>query len=111
MAMNETHKPFGPVAAGFLAAGVGSVVLGLLTVLAEASAGAKDFLDLYKPVGPLAGKTIFAVVAYIIAWVVLGVAYKGKDPEPRKVFMWTWILLAIGFLMTFPTFFLLFEAE
>lgn len=111
MTTNETHKPFGPVAAVFLAAGVGSVVLGVLTVLSEASGGIKDFLQLSDPVGPLAGKTIFSVVAFIIAWVVLGVTYKEKDPDPRKVFMWTWIMLAVGLLLTFPPIFLAFEAE
>ncbi len=104
-------KTFGPVAAAFLSAGVGAVVLGLLVVLAEASEAIKEALDLYAPVGPLSGKTTFAVLAWFVAWGLLHAALRGKDPEPRKVFIWTGILFAIAVLLTFPPVFLAFAAE
>ena len=59
---DTTTKPFGPVAAVFTAAGIGAVVLGILTTLTEASASIKDALQLNDRVGPLSGKTIFAVL-------------------------------------------------
>jgi uncharacterized membrane protein YdcZ (DUF606 family) len=105
------HKPFGPVAAAFLAAGVGAVVLGILTTLAEASEDVADALQWNDRVGPLSGKTILAVVGYVVAWVVLATVYRGKDPDPRKIFTWTWILLAIALILTFPVFFQLFAPE
>jgi len=101
-------KPFGPVAAAFLAAGVGGVVLGALTTLAEASEGIKDALDLNSRVGPLSGKTIFAVAAWLVAWAILHVAMKDKDPAPRTIFIWTGVLYAVAVLLTFPIFFQLF---
>lgn len=51
-------KPEGPISAAIIAAGVGALALGLLTVLAEASASVKDFLTWSDPVGPLSGKTL-----------------------------------------------------
>ena len=104
-------KPFGPVAAAFLAAGSGSVVLGILTTLAEVSAGFKEWLDFSTPVGPLSGKTTLAVIGYVASWAILAVVYKGKSPEPKKVFMWTASLVAIGLVMTFPLFFTAFAPE
>jgi hypothetical protein len=99
------HKPFGPVAAAFLAAGIGAVVLGVLTTFAEASKDVADALQWNDRVGPLSGKTILEIAAYVVAWAVLAAVYRGKDPEPRKIFMWTWILLTIALVLTFPVFF------
>jgi hypothetical protein len=101
-------KPFGPVAAVFLAAGVGAVVLGLLTTLAEANESIKSALEWSKSVGPLTGKTIIASASFFVAWVVLHAALRGKVLEPKRVFIWTGVLDAVGLLLTFPTFFQLF---
>jgi len=105
------ERPFGPVAAAFYAAGIGALVLGILTTLAEASTGIKDALQLSDSVGPLAGKTIGAVIAWAVSWFVLHTVLKGKDPDPRKVFVWTAVLVGVGFLLTFPTFFQMFTPE
>jgi hypothetical protein len=57
-------KPNGPVAAVFLAAGIGSFVLGLFVVLNEVSTDISNFLKfdanygLGSGVGPLSGKAI-----------------------------------------------------
>ncbi|HEX9121776.1 MAG TPA: hypothetical protein VF984_00220 [Actinomycetota bacterium] len=101
-------KPFGPVAAVFLAAGIGALVLGILTTLAEASDGIASALEWSKSVGPLMGKTILAAAAFVVAWAILQAVMRGKDPSPKMVFTWTAILLAAGFVLTFPTFFQLF---
>jgi hypothetical protein len=47
---------------------------------------------------------------FLIAWAVLHAVWKDKDPDSGKIFMWTWIMLAVGVLLTFPIFFQLFEA-
>jgi hypothetical protein len=104
-------KPFGPVAAVFLAAGVGSLVLGILTTLAEANESIKSWLEWSTSVGPLSGKTILAVIAFVVAWVVLGIALRGRDPRPSTVFTWTAVLVAVGLVLTFPTFFTAFAPE
>jgi hypothetical protein len=60
-------KPFGPVAAVFLAAGIGALVLGLLNVLATASASFAKALTYSTQVGPLSGKTVWAVIAFVVS--------------------------------------------
>jgi hypothetical protein len=110
MTSSTSRKPMGPVAAVFYAAGIGSVVLGLLTVLAEANESIKDTLQLNDRVGPLSGKTIFAVVAFLIVWGVLHAVMKDKDPAPGRVFAWTGAMVGIGIVLTFPTLFQAFAA-
>jgi len=106
-----SDKPFGPVAAVFLAAGIGALVLGILTTLAEASTGIKDALEWWDSVGPLSGKTILASAAFFLSWAVLYAVLRTKDPKPRGVFLWTGILIAAGIVLTFPTFFQAFAPE
>jgi hypothetical protein len=107
----QADRPFGPVAAVFLAAGIGSLVLGILTTLAEASEGFASGLEWMKSVGPLSGKTILSVAAFALSWMILHIVLREKDLDPRKVFTWTAVLVAIGFVLTFPTFFQLFAPE
>ena len=57
-------KPFGPVAAVFLAAGIGALVLGILTTVAEASEDFKSALEWAKSVGSLSGKTLIASAVF-----------------------------------------------
>jgi len=101
----EGDKPFWPVAAAFLAAGFGVLVLGFLTALAEASTAAKDWLQFSSRVGPLSGKTIIAVAAWLAAWAVLSVALRGRDIRPATVYWMTGLMLALGLVGTFPSFF------
>lgn len=105
------RRRFGPVAAVFIAAGIGSVVLGILTTAAEASESIADALQWSDSVGPLAGKTLVAVLVFFIAWGVLHAMWKDKDPAPGRTFLWSWILLAVGVLLTFPIFFQLFAPD
>src|SRR5438093_10814499 len=105
----SSTKPFGPVAAAFLAAGVGSFVLGLLTTIAEASTTFADKLNWYNPVGPLSGKTLISVIAFVVSWLVLHLVLRLKEPSERLVFSLTGLLVASGFLLTFPKFFDLFK--
>jgi hypothetical protein len=104
-------KPFGPVAAVFLAAGVGALVLGIVTTLAEANDSFKSWLEWSTSVGPLSGKTIIAVIAFVVAWVVFGIGLRGKNPKPTGIFILTAVLVAVGLVLTFPTFFQAFAPE
>lgn len=103
-------RPNGPPLAAVIAAGAGTFVLGLLTTLAEASAGLKNWLKFRAPVGPLAGKTTLAVAAWAGAWIVLAIAWRRKDVDVRKAIIATAILIGLGVLGTFPTFFEQFTA-
>lgn len=103
--------PFGPAAAALVAAGVGAFVLGLLTTVNEMSEAVHDFLELNAAVGPLSGKTMFAVAAWAISWPILHVALHRKDPSHSAVYWLTGVLVALGVLGTLPPFFQLFAAD
>lgn len=100
----------GPPAASLIAAGVGSVVLGLFITLAEASTGIKDFLQWNDRVGPLSGKTIFATIAYFAAFLILGLAWRGKTFPLRSIVIASAVLVALGLLFTFPPIFQIFTS-
>jgi hypothetical protein len=104
-------KPNGPAAAAFLAAGIGCFVLGVFTTLAEASTQVADALKLVKDVGPLSGKVIIAVLAMAISWIVAYLALRGKEVKFGQFFAAALILVALGFLLTFPPFFDLFAPK
>lgn len=112
--LNLEARPDGPAAAAILAAGIGMFALGLLTVLNEASTTIHDWLDswdLDQGVGPLAGKTTLAVIVWLVSWIVLAVALRGKDVDLRKWFWAAFVLGALGFLGTFPPIFQAFIVE
>ena len=107
----ERERPNGPVMAAVVAAGFGSFVLGLLTTLNEASTKLHDWLPFREPVGPLSGKTTLAVAGWAGAWIVLGLAWRRKEVDFRKALIASTVLLALGILGTFPTFFEQFTVE
>ena len=110
-------RPNGPAAAAFIAAGAGAFVLGLMVTLGEASKDFKDFLDFSKHygigngVGPLSGKVIIAVAAYLVTWIVLAFALRGREIAFGRAFAVTLILLGLGFALTFPPIFEIFTAK
>jgi hypothetical protein len=120
--MQTQTKPNGPVAAAFLAAGVGSLVIGLGVILNEASATIKSaigvdfnaFLQLDKNfglgsgVGPLSGKVDLAVIAFAVSWVVFHLWLRGKEVTFQNYFIASLVLVGLGFALTFPPIFLLF---
>ena len=109
---NDTRElPNGPVAAALVAGGIGATTIGLLTVLAEASAGIKDALNWWSPAGPLTGKSLTGVVVFLVSWIVLHFIFRGKNVNFGRATMVAFILLALGILFTFPPFFVLFAAE
>ncbi|MEI8412878.1 MULTISPECIES: hypothetical protein [unclassified Kribbella] len=101
----------GPAAAAILATGIGAVTLGLATTVAEMSTTVSGWLDLYSRVGPLSGKTIVAVVVWLLSWAVLHVMLRGRAIMTRAVLLTAVILIGLGLLGTFPTFFELFASE
>ncbi len=98
----------GPAAAALLAAGIGSLALGLFVILAEASNSVKNALNFYNPVGPLSGKTTVAIIIWILSWMILHGSWKNKQVSFAGVFTVSLILIVLGLLGTFPPFFDLF---
>lgn len=109
MAQMTRTKPNGPVAAAFLAGGIGVFVLGLLTTGAAAFEGVANALRWSTPVGPLSGKSGGAVIVWLVAWVILGSIFRRREVAFRSIYRWTLILVAVGLLLTFPPFFEAFE--
>ena len=98
----------GPAVAAILSAAIGVFVLGLLTTLSEASTDVHDFLDIKERVGPLSGKTVYSVIVYLVAWVALApVLWRRSVPFAGGMLVAA-VLIALGFVGTFPKFFELF---
>jgi hypothetical protein len=106
-----TARIEGAPAAGLIAAGIGAVVLGFFVTLAEASPGAKDWLQWNDRVGPLSGKTILAAIAYVASFVVLGVWWRQKTFALRTILLAAGILVLLGLLFTFPPIFQAFASD
>ena len=104
-------KPNGPVAAAFVAAGIGSLVLGLFVVLNEVSPDINTFLKfdaaygLGKGVGPLSGKVALGTIAYLGSWVILHLMTRGREVNFSRWFAAALILVFAGFALTFPPIF------
>jgi len=101
----------GPPFAAVLAAAIGTFVLGVFTTLAEVSAGLKEWLQFRDPVGPLSGKTTLAVAAWAVSWLVLGIAWRRKEIDMTRVIVAAAVLIGLGLLGTFPSFFEQFAPE
>jgi len=103
--------PDGPLAAVLLAAGIGAFALGLFTTLAEASEAFRERLILNEAVGPLSGKTVWATIVFVVAWIVLQYLWRGRDRMLRSATMAFVVLTLLGLLGTFPIFFQAFAPE
>jgi hypothetical protein len=101
-------RPEGPIAAAILAAGVGALSLGVVTTLVEASASVKKALTLSTTVGPLSGKVAITIGVWIIAWIVLHLVYRTKPYETGRALAISLVLIGLGVVGTFPTFFQMF---
>jgi hypothetical protein len=107
----DLGKKNGAPLAALLAAGIGSAFLGLFTTLAQSHAGFKALMDLDKNfgfkvgVGPLSGKTIYAVAIWLVAWAIAAYVMRGKDHRARPFLVATFVLIGVGLLGTFPIFF------
>jgi hypothetical protein len=114
---NIETKPNGPVAAAFLAAGVGSLVLGVFVVLNEFSKDINEFLKfdikfgIGNGVGPLSGKVTLAVIAFVASWIGFHLWLRGREVEFRRYFLASLVLVGLGFALTFPPIFLIFASE
>ncbi len=61
----------GPAAAALIAAGIGVLVIGILTTGAAISEGLKSALNFWPPSGSLTGKTAIGLISWLISWAAL----------------------------------------
>ncbi len=110
MAENQQSVVSGPAAAAALAAGIGVALFGVIVAFAEGIASFHDFLAWSKPVGALSGEAILSVVGWIVAWIILGVAWKSKDIRVLRTLAISALFFVVGVLLTFPPIFALFAS-
>ena len=95
-----------------IAAGIGVFVLGFFTTAAVISGGIKCFLAWWEwgqGVGPLAGKSTLAILAWLISWLIFDLLWRKKDVDLKTAFYIGLGLGVLGAIGTFPTFFELFH--
>ena len=98
----------GAIAAAMLAAGIGSLVLGLMTILCENISAFGNFFNFINAVGNLTGKTWMAILAWLISWAILANKWGDQEVDFGKIYRVTLILVGLGLLGTFPPIFGLF---
>lgn len=96
--------PNGPGAAAILAAGIGSAALGVLALAGDAFPAINRLLNFYKPSGALSGVSTVAVILWLVAWWILGRHWATATVAMAKVNLISFVLLAVGVLLTFPPF-------
>jgi lysylphosphatidylglycerol synthetase-like protein (DUF2156 family) len=104
-------RPNGVAAAAILAAAIGVFVLGLMIVTTEAVPAWKTAVTFSAPVGPLSGKTDFMVGAYVISLAALTAVWRGKTVNFGRIWTVSLVLMALGFLGSFPLFYEIFTAH
>jgi hypothetical protein len=105
------ERPSGPVAAALLATGIGALVLAILVIIAESSESFANSLAYNERVGPLSGKVIWAVVAYVGSWLVLWGALRRREVPLAMAAIACAVLVGLALIGTFSPFFQLFAPD
>lgn len=100
--LSNQELPNGAGAAAVLAAGIGSLVLGVLTMAGDKFPAVKSALIFYKPTGPLSGVTTLSILAWLGVWGALHVMWGKRDVSLKGIVMAAFGLLAVALLLTFP---------
>lgn len=96
--------PNGDAAAAILAAGAGCFSLSVCACLGDALPAMAHFFNFYNPTGPLSGVTTTALITWLFLWIVLAKAWGGKTLPMGFISIVAFLLLAMGFLLSFPPF-------
>jgi len=103
MTTNAGRLPNGAAWAALLAAGIGAFAVGLFVILNETEIFTSP--TLYGPAGGVSGRTTFALVVWLVAWVVLHARWKDREiASVGRLVVITMTLIALGVLGTFPPF-------
>jgi hypothetical protein len=99
---NAAAMTNGSGAAAILSAGTGSFVLAVLALAGDKSAAIRSGLVFYRPTGPLSGVTTTAIAVWLLTWGVLEWRWRRKTVAMRRINFVAFLLLGLGFLLTFP---------
>ncbi len=100
--MADADYPTGPAAAAILAAGAGSLALGVFALAADTSATLKRLFAIWPPSGPLSGVSTAAVVVWLAAWLLLHRLWREREIDLRPVNLTAFGMLVASLLLTFP---------
>ena len=92
----------GAGAAAILAAGVGSLALGVCAFAGDALPAAHKAFNIWTPSGPLSGVTSAAVVIWLATWLFLSRRWRGREVDLGRGALAAFVMLAVGLLLTFP---------
>ncbi len=109
--VREEPGPDGPAAAALIAAGFGTLTLGIVTSAAAAAEGFKDWLAWDDDVGPLSGKTSVALIAWAVSWPLLHLALFRRNGILGAAIVITGIMFILGMIGIFPPIFERLEPE
>lgn len=101
-APRSTAQTNGAGAAAILAAGIGSFLLGVLSIASETTTSVKAFFIFSKPTGPLSGVTTCAILAWLVVWVVLHARWSKRTVALARISTISMLLLVLSLLLTFP---------
>ena len=96
--------PNGEAAAAIVAAGIGCLTMGILTVLETAIGGLHTILQFYPPAGSITGITSLMVIAWLVSWVALYRLWKSKQMNFTRMFIIALICILLGIVGIFPPF-------
>lgn len=96
----EQIRPLGEAMAAFVAAGIGSLALGVLVLLHAADAYSAPAL--HAGAGGISGRTTFAVIAWLVSWAVLHRRWRVRDNGWRTAEAVTLALVVLSLLATLP---------
>ena len=92
----------GAGAAALLAAGIGSLALGVFALAGDAWATAHKAFNIWTPSGPLSGVTTAAVLVWLASWLALNRRWRGRQVNLRRASLAAFVMLGAGLLLTFP---------
>jgi hypothetical protein len=93
--------PNGAGAAAVFAAGLGSLALAVLAIVADHSPMFKRLMMFSTPTGPLSGVTTTAIGVWLLCWIGLDVAWRRRNVHGAILSVGVG-LLALSFLLMFP---------
>jgi hypothetical protein len=97
-------RPNGSIAAAILAAGIGSLTLGLLSFIGDVSLAARRAFIIWNPSGPLSGVSTGTVAVWLAAWLLLFLLWRRRKVRLARINLVSFVMLGIGMLLTFPPF-------
>lgn len=100
----ERFLPNGEASAAFLAAGIGCLAMGVLTVLETAVGLLHTLLQFYPPAGSITGITTVMVIVWLVSWVILHKRWKSKQVNFTRIFMIALAFIFLGIVGIFPPF-------